>query len=110
MFNFFRRKLPEPASDDAVTRSLEDQIEQLKEELKNAQEQLLDQTAEASFEIDFDGLKAFSIERIVVKGRGQTNIGYLRDGKIAEWAFACSVKTHERLAGEFRYYKVIRAK
>jgi hypothetical protein len=83
----------------------------LKEELAIIKEENNHNVAACSFEVDFDSLHAFSIERTILpKSSSQksdierTSIGYLSGGRIQEWIFNCSRETHERLAQEFKEY------
>lgn len=85
---------------------LAEENESLKAQLKLAEKEQLDQIAGCQFEIDFDALKAFSVERKLASGVELTCIGYLNnEGRIKEWQFICSRETHNRLAKEFVLYK-----
>jgi hypothetical protein len=86
-------------------------VKRLQDELddfKNTRDDIIE---DCGFEIDYKGLDAFSIERTVVLkdrdkkyDREKTVIGHLVDGKIQEWSFSCSRKTHERLVLELKSY------
>jgi len=53
------------------------------------------------FEIDWDQLNPFSIERLI---DNRTSLGYFSSGETREWFLHCSLETHQRLAAEFREF------
>jgi hypothetical protein len=58
-------------------------------------------TTDADFEIDWDQLNPFSIERLI---DNRTSLGYFSSGETREWFLHCSFETHQRLAAEFREF------
>lgn len=104
------------------------QIEDLKKEndrLKYAneayQKRLVGEMATASFAIDWDAMKAFSVERMWDNGLPKTIIGYRLEEPIIttegddqrvttkdvvrEWTLYCSAEKHEELVKEFNAWK-----
>lgn len=102
---------------DFIVANLRADKNHLKEELDITKNENYLNVIECSFEVDFDSLHAFSIERLIVpksssnkSDKEQTSIGYFIEGKIQEWIFSCSRETHERLAQEFKLYVQTRTK
>lgn len=102
---------------DFIIANLRADKNHLKEELDSTKNENYLNVAECSFEVDFNNLRAFSIERVITpkssshkSDKEQTNIGYFVDDKIQEWTFSCSRETHERLAQEFKLYMQTRTK
>ena len=66
------------------------------------------QTRVEPMSVDFDGMRAFSIERLVSSGEPVTIIGYwiTEDGNstMGEWLLHCSSETHGSLVERFEYY------
>ena len=66
------------------------------------------QTRVEPMSVDFDGMRAFSIERLVRSGEPVTIIGYwiTEDGNstVGEWLLHCSSETHGSLVERFEYY------
>ena len=59
----------------------------------------------ADFEIDFELLNPFSIERYMDNGKPLTSLGYFNSkGDTREWLLCCSLATHQRLAADFREF------
>jgi hypothetical protein len=105
------------------------QLESLKKEnadLKFANEaykkRLESEMANASYAIDWDAMKAFSIERMWENGLPKTIIGYMlseplvttsgegvervtEKDVIREWTLYCSAETHEKLVKEFNEWR-----
>lgn len=55
------------------------------------------------FSIDWQKMKAFSIERIA----DRTNIGYFVNEEVKEWKLTCSLETHRILVRQFEHYKLV---
>lgn len=71
---------------------------------------LKEDVRDSSFSFDFDGINAFSIERIEMDGKIQTIIGFwveTEHGKCVDqsWFMECNHETHERLVQEFNNHK-----
>jgi len=105
------------------------QIEDLKKEnerLKYAneayQKRLVGEMENASFAIDWDAMKVFSVERLWENGLPKTVLGYMlsepvitTEGEneqrvtykdiVREWTFYCSAAKHEELVKEFNDWK-----
>ena len=66
------------------------------------------QTRVEPMSVDFDGMRAFSIERLVRSGEPVTLIGYWitedGDSTMGEWVLHCSSETHVSLVERFEYY------
>ena len=66
------------------------------------------QTRVEPMSVDFDGMRAFSIERLVRSGEPVTLIGYWITGDgnstMGEWLLHCSSETHGSLVERFEYY------
>jgi len=57
----------------------------------------------AEFVVDWDVIRAFSVERHGGEKEAYTIIGYFdKDNNVAEWKFYCSLEQHNKLAQEFR--------
>lgn len=109
--------------------NLKVELEELKREnkdLKHANDvykkRLESEMSKASFSIDWDAMKAFSIERMWENGLPKTVIGYMlsepmvtTSGEgvervtekeiVREWTLYCSHEKHEELVAEFNTYK-----
>ena len=84
-------------------KNIEAEKNSLQSERKNEVEADLES---ADFEIDFEKIDAFSIERNYNGTRNQTVIGYLREnGSNGEWYFNCSLAQHQKLCEQFNQYK-----
>jgi hypothetical protein len=115
-------------SDKIKMSDLKCQIEDLKKEnekLKYAndayQKRLVGEMSSASFAIDWDAMKAFSVERMWDNGLPKTIIGYRLEEPIIttegddqrvttkdvvrEWTLYCSAEKHEELIKEFNEWK-----
>ena len=77
-----------------------------RDSLRRKLAELLNNTDEAEFAIDFDQLNPFSIERNKHDGNPCTILGYFtKDGVVAEWHLICSIKTHNQLVEKYNGYK-----
>lgn len=76
--------------------------------IKMLQEYRSSEAANSDMQVDFERMRAFSIERLVDdKGVPHTVIGYVlrvspEDQQIKEWKLECNQQTHDRLVAEFR--------
>lgn len=75
----------------------------LERELKNLKTLKVNEISECGVHINFNGLRAISIERTIDDdGFEITEIGYLSStDEIEEWQLYCSRETHERLCQQF---------
>lgn len=106
---------------DILTKQMADMRIQLdnliseRDQLASDREQMLaekaaieSQTRVEPMSVDFDGMRAFSIERLVSSGEPVTLIGYwiTEDGNstVGEWLLHCSSETHGSLVERFEYY------
>ena len=82
------------------------QISDLQQELEDKMEVVYSEEVErCDFEVDFNALNVFSIERVRKNNVIYTVMGYYKpDGKIGEWNFTCSYTQHQRLAEQFRQH------
>lgn len=84
-------------------------VERLKVELLNSKTH--EEVADATFAIDFNSIRCFSVERNVSNsGKPITILGYnlLTDGESIgprEWTLYCSAKQHETLVEQFNKQK-----
>jgi len=105
--------------------NLKDEIENLKRENNNLRQinddynsVLNEEFSTASFAIDWDAMKAFSVERNWGNGRPVTIIGYMISEAavhtednvtykdvVREWTLHCSAVKHEELVKEFNTWK-----
>jgi len=109
--------------------NLKVELEELKRENKDLKyandvyrKRLESEMSKASFSIDWDTMKAFSIERMWENGLPKTIIGYMlsepmvtTSGEgvervtekeiVREWSLYCSAEKHEELVAEFNKYK-----
>lgn len=97
---------------------LKKENERLKATNDAYQKRLVGEMANASYAIDWDAMKAFSVERIWDNGLHKTIIGYRleepvittegEDQKVTtkdvvrEWYLFCSAEKHEELVREFK--------
>lgn len=90
---------------DTKQQRIED-LERLLKDKENQIETLLTNELESAiFEVNFEVMNAFSIERITREGKNETIIGYLRpNGDIGEWVLQCSITEHNRLVQKFVDY------
>ncbi len=83
-------------------------IELLQEQLANLRSEQAQAVADSSFAVDFNRMRAYSIERIIQDGRPVTVIGHWcgpNDENVGEWSFHCNQATHEQLVEQFRQYR-----
>ena len=92
-----------------------DQLASERDQLASERDQMLaekaaieSQTRVEPMSVDFDGMRAFSIERLDRSGEPVTLIGYwiTVDGNstVGEWLLHCSSETHGSLVERFEYY------
>lgn len=94
---------------------LEKQIEELTDAARG---KLADDVQSSKFEIDFDKMEVFSLERNHNGQRAFTIVGYFINvpeqygmkKAVHEWTLYCSMKEHERLVTEFQKWKNARGK
>lgn len=102
------------------------QIEDLKKENEKLQyavdaykKRLESEMANASFAIDWEAMKVFSVERMWENGLPKTVLGYMlsepvvvTEGEVTtkdvvrEWTLYCSAEKHEELVKEFNEWKL----
>lgn len=82
-------------------------IKELEEKLKiQIKPDLNKELDKASFELDFEKMNVFSIERVIREDRLITVVGFWNNkGELVQWYLRCSEAEHERLIGEFRRHK-----
>lgn len=111
--------------DKIAVSDLKVEIENLKKENEKLQyavdeykKRLESEMADASFAIDWEAMKAFSIERMWENGLPKTVIGYMLEEPVTivegevttkdvvrEWTLYCSAQKHEDLVREFKEWK-----
>lgn len=111
--------------DRLAVSNLKVQIEDLKKENEKLQyaneayrKRLESEMVNASFAIDWEAMKAFSIERMWENGLPKTIIGYMLEEPVTivegevttkdvvrEWTLYCSAEKHEQLVQEFKEWK-----
>ena len=101
---------------------LRQRVVQLEQELKDIKDghvkKLIDDVECAKFEVDFDTMAVFSIERNQNGARAYTVIGYYLNEPeqyglkkaVHEWTLYCSMREHERLVTDFQKWKNARSK
>lgn len=105
-------------------KELETENSGLKYTNEKYKERIEGEMSTASFAIDWDAMKAFSVERNMNQGIPYTIIGYMltepavhTEGEggeprvtykdvVREWTLYCSIAEHERLIKEFNEWKV----
>lgn len=105
----------EVASLKENVRILEERILAMNAEKENS---LVKEMANASFAINWDSMKAFSVERMREGAVTKTIIGYILEEPVVvsednvttkdvvrEWTLYCSIETHEKLVAEFNEWK-----
>lgn len=97
-------------------------VQELEKQIKDINEghalKLADDVANSKFEIDFDTMSVFSLERNHNGQRSYTIVGYFINTPeqygvkraVHEWTLYCSMKEHERLVTEFQKWKNARGK
>ena len=102
--------------------SLKENVRILEERIRamNAEKEdtLVKEMANASFAINWDSMKAFSVERMREGAVTKTIIGYILEEPVVvsednvttkdvvrEWTLYCSIETHEKLVAEFNEWK-----
>lgn len=108
--------------DRLAVSNLKVQIEDLKKENEKLrfandayQKRLESEMANASFAIDWDAMRVFSVERMWENGLPKTIIGYMLEEPVTvvegdvttkdvvrEWTLYCSADKHEELVKEFK--------
>lgn len=96
-------------------RILEDRIRAMNAE---KEDKLVKELEAASFAINWDSMKAFSVERMREGAITKTIIGYILEEPVVvsednvstkdivrEWTLYCSPETHEKLVAEFNEWK-----
>jgi len=111
MFEYFKKVELLEIKVESLEGKLEDAKKQI-EYLELEKERILSEkrylVEECGFEVDFNKMNAFSIERLLKNSRETTCIGYFKQEQVqvpGEWQFECSKITHERLVKEFLDYK-----
>lgn len=122
---FWCKKKPDVAveSDSKSRKELELENSQLKYANDVYRQRLETEMANASFAIDWDAMKVFSIERVWDNGIPKTILGYMlsepavhtegENGEqritykdiVREWTLWCSAEKHEQLVSEFGAWK-----
>lgn len=121
MINFFKdREADKPIKADI--QDLQTQINTLTQErdhYKQLCENYFNESRDVEFEVDFDSMTVFSIERMNDGAMPKTVLGYWieepvtnHEGKIVgsrpavkEWVWYCSHKRHNELVEKFRKWK-----
>ena len=119
MFGLFKKPTTDPAMDaQSKINELNLELARVSNENSRLRKQVRDfeelENA-AIFEIDFDAVKVFSIERMKDPQKGYyTNIGYLlptetvtggtiaNTDEVKEWVLFCSIYQHNELVNKFR--------
>jgi hypothetical protein len=92
---------------DKVIQALREEIQDLRQNRLTQQEQ---EIRDSEFSVDWQRMRAFSIERNMKDGNPCTIIGYLKLDKdnndcVSEWFLYCNAETHRRLVAEFNQYR-----
>jgi hypothetical protein len=92
---------------DKVIQALREEIQDLRQNRLTQQEQ---EIRDSEFSVDWQRMRAFSIERNMHGNKPCTIIGYLKLDKdnnecVGEWFLSCNAETHRRLVKEFCEYK-----
>jgi len=95
MFGLFK------SEKDILIECYEELIRDKNEKISELSEKVEKNTTDADFEIDWEQLNPFSIERLI---DNRTSLGYFHSGETREWFLCCSFETHQRLAAEFREF------
>jgi hypothetical protein len=114
MFNHFKiKKLEATVADyEHENNCLKNRVIQLKEQIKQMELEKVDaiktDVNSSAFEINWDKMDAFSIERMGDHNSAYTVIGHHMTDEhnvkhIHEWKFYCSQEQHNKLAQEFKY-------
>lgn len=106
-------------TEDLSKVDLQRKVNELQQAVDAYRERLETEMATASFAIDWDAMRAFSVERIWDNGLPKTIIGYRLEEPVIttegddeqrvttkdvvrEWYLFCSAEKHEQLVSEFK--------
>ena len=94
------------------------EVKRLKSDIDNYRKRIEEEFSNASFGIDWDAMKVFSVERNWGNGWPHTVLGYMLSEPaihteeqvtykdvVREWVLHCSAETHEKLVLEFIAWK-----